>query len=249
MLPVSYDTRYPRFRYGLMASLPGPLPAIGILSHGRSFGGGRSVRAAQGRMGDAASFIQPRLITARFDWRVGLSGASFNAEIWGVNDDPDRLTRWMIQAALDGVCLLHLNDLTIQPGSSQRMGALAVTLSRSPTTLTLALPRGAAAIASNCCDLRVHLPLCYPSTTRLMRRGADLLLRIRVSSQMIMLPSEVIGPEDNVTGPVPFVKVTFRVVVVGAVGMWATRSAAESCPHIHSPRLGGQLEGWLVVGR
>jgi hypothetical protein len=45
---------------------------------------------------------------------------------------------------------------------------------------------------------------------------------------MIMLPSVVVGPDDNVAGPAPFFRVRMAAfVVVVAVDRWATAALSQ----------------------
>jgi hypothetical protein len=121
---------------------------------------------------------QPLLIAALFDWRGWRAGETFKAEIWWVNDGPESLEGCAVKAALDGEVVLAISDLMIRPLAAQLAGSFAVTLVTRPSKLDLALVNSERVIASNCYDLGVYLPPRQTAWAWLLRRGADLMLRI-----------------------------------------------------------------------
>ena len=135
-----------------------------------------------GRTKDAYAMLcrsyQPLLIAAMFDWRAWRPGATFKAEIWWVNDGPESFEGCAVKAELDGEVVLTVGDLAIQPLAAQLAGSFAVTLAARPSKLDLALVDNERVIASNCYDLGVYQPPRQTTWAWLMRRGADLMLRI-----------------------------------------------------------------------
>ena len=121
---------------------------------------------------------QPLLIAAMFDWRAWRPGEKFEAEIWWVNDGPQSFEGCAVKAALDGEVVLAVGDLVIRPLAAQLVGSFAVTLAACPSQLELALAENERIIASNCYDLGVYQPPRQTVRAWLLRRGADLMLRI-----------------------------------------------------------------------
>ena len=105
---------------------------------------------------------QPLLIAAKFDWRCWEPSEAFEAEIWWVNDGPDRFTGCAAKAILDEQLVLTAGGLAIQPLSAQRAGAFGVTLTVRPSKLVLTLTCDTRVIASNSYDLRVSCRCARP---------------------------------------------------------------------------------------
>lgn len=121
---------------------------------------------------------QPLLVAARFDWRDWRAGETFKAEIWWINDGPDRFTGCSVKAVLDHELVLDADNLVIQPTSAQRAGAFAVALTARPSKLALTLLCDTNVLASNSYDLLVYLPPRQTVGAWLLRRASDSTLRI-----------------------------------------------------------------------
>jgi len=121
---------------------------------------------------------QPLLIAALFDWRGWRPGETFGAEIWWVNDGPESLEGCAVKATLDGEIVLVVDGLVIQPLAAQLAGSFAVTLSERPSQLDLTLFSHQGVIASNGYDLGVYQPARQAVWAWLLRRGANLMLRV-----------------------------------------------------------------------
>ena len=113
-----------------------------------------------------------------FDWRGWRPGETFGAEIWWVNDGPESLEGCAVKATLDGEIVLVVDGLVIQPLAAQLAGSFAVTLSERPSQLDLTLFSHQGVIASNGYDLGVYQPARQAVWAWLLRRGANLMLRV-----------------------------------------------------------------------
>ena len=121
---------------------------------------------------------QPLLIAARFDRRKWGSGDRFTAEIWIVNDTPERVEACTIEALMDGSEVCRCEGVRAAPGSVDRIGMVDAVLEAPPSLLKLVCTREGEDIALNQYDLGVYLPPRQPVVSWLMRRAADLLLQI-----------------------------------------------------------------------
>lgn len=121
---------------------------------------------------------QPILIAARFPWRRCAAGDPFRAQVWLVNDGPQAWHDCRAEASLDGEPVWSAERVDLPPASAVQIGELNLTLVRPPRILSLALHRGAIALATNRYDLAVHLPGRQPLANRLLHRLAEQLLEI-----------------------------------------------------------------------
>lgn len=120
---------------------------------------------------------QPVLVAARFERRKRQAGDPFRAELWWVNDGPERIDRCRVEARMGGYLVGAWDGVSLLPGSAGQIGSLECPVDTPPGSFELVCARDAEVIARNAYRLDVHLPPPQPLGAWLMRRAADLLLR------------------------------------------------------------------------
>lgn len=121
---------------------------------------------------------QPLLVAARFRWRKWRRGDRFEAELWLVNDTPERFAGCLVDAFIDGRPSYQSESVTLPPACALGIGSVKVILDAPPSVLKLTCRCGGVTIAQNQYDLAIYLPPPQPLGAWLMRRAADLLLQI-----------------------------------------------------------------------
>jgi beta-mannosidase len=121
---------------------------------------------------------QPLLVAARFPWQKWRAGERFRAELWMVNDGQETYDECKLAVWLDGERIWQSGKLSVPPASARRTGLLDFRFQTQPGELELRCERGGAVIAKNRYDLSVYLPPRQPLRSWILRRAADMLLKI-----------------------------------------------------------------------
>jgi hypothetical protein len=121
---------------------------------------------------------RPLLVAARFERRPWAVGETFRAALWLVNDSARDAGPCELVVLLDRQQIACLEDAGVPGLSARQVGTLEHVLSDRPRLLELSCTCAGAQVAENRYDLSVYLPPRQPLMPWLLRRIAEMTLKV-----------------------------------------------------------------------